>query len=418
MKILSLIFIIGWLTVISLDAQTIKVNPTGVNVNSQNVTTAFLTFGQIPANYVPAEAIWCGELVPAALPALGLQCRPDTIYGTLPIRHNFSQTSGNSGFTDIMSIPPSIVRRAYLAAVRGASAGFFYVRRFVSTAGQPDQFVNVTCRMTGGGARVPFALTEVEFVTDSKEPILFLKNGEKFPAVEAKITYNGTGRLKGRWEIVQPGEEIPGDDDLLTEATLPVEDRAKQRRYTQIERFDHFLPPAGKFTLRLEHPERVPLAAAGQYLLLLRVEATDDKEGDSNLQILGVGNGIVHSGAVAGFPLPTLKFFVGGEDKKIWENTGLIWPAEETVLSAAQPVVFSWRELPGAAMYRVEILENETEPVFSSLLPGIQNAYRAPSWFVEKFAAKNLRWRVTAFDENGRIVNQTKTSKLVVGGQK
>lgn len=407
MKLFNAIILICLFSIIYINAQTIKVNPTGVNVNSQNVTTAFLTFGQIPANYVPAEAIWCGELIPATLPALGLQCNPNTIYGTLPARHNFSQNSGNAGFTDIMSIPPSVVRRAYLAALNGTSAGFFYVRRFVSTTGQPDQFVNVTCRMTGGGARVPFALTDVQFVTDSKEPILFLKNGEKFPETSVEIKYNGTGRLKGRWEIVQPGEEIPTDNDLLTEATLPIEDRANQKRYTQIERFDHFLPPTGKFTLKLERPEKMPLSAEGQYLLLLRIEAVDDKEADSNLQVLGVGNGVVHSGAVAGFPLPTLKFFVGGNDKKVWENTALLSPNESTVLTANQPVIFSWRELPDAAMYRLEILESSEEPIFSSILPSTQNVYRAPSWFVEKFGGKNLRWRVMAFDERGNLLNQT-----------
>ena len=412
MKIFKVIIIICLFSIVCANAQTIKVNPTGVNVNSQNSTTVFLTFGQIPANYNPAEAIWCGELIPANLPALGLQCRPDTIYGRLPARYNFSQTSGNAGFTDIMSIPPSIVRRAYLAAVRGANAGFFYVRRFTSTNGQPDQFVNVTCRMTGGGARAPFALTEVQLLTVSKEPILFLKNGEKFPEISAEIKYNGTGRLKGRWEIVQPGEETPTDNDLLTEATLPIEDRANQKRYTQVERFDHFLPPTGKFTLKLEHPERVPLSAEGQYLLLLRIEATDDKESDSDLQVIGVGDGIVHSGAVAGFPMPTLKFFVGGDNKKIWENTALLSPTEETLLSANQPIIFSWRELPKTAMYRLEILETTEEPIFSAVLPSTTNVYRAPSWFVEKFASKNLNWRVVAFDEQGNITNQTITKKI------
>ena len=393
--------------IIFTNAQSIKVNPTGVNVNSQNPTTAFLTFGQIPVGYIPAEAIWCGELIPAIFPSQGLQCRPDTIYGTLPSRHNFSQNSGNAGFTDIMSIPPSIVRRAYLAAVRGASAGFFYVRRFVSNTGQPDQFVNVTCRMTGGGARVPFALTEVEFVTDSKEPILFLKNGEKFPRISAEIKYNGTGRLKGRWEIVQPGEEIPADNDLLTEATLPIEDRANQKRYTQIERFDHFLTPTGNFTLKLERPEKIPLSIEGQYLLLLRIEAVDDKEGDSNLQVLGVGNGTVHSGAVAGFPMPVLKFFVGGNNKSVWENTALFLPNETTVLTVDQPIIFSWRELPEAAMYRLEISENSKEPIFSAVLPSTQNVYRSPSWFVEKFRTKKLSWRIVALDDQGNIKSQT-----------
>ena len=392
--------------------QTIRVNPTGVNVNSQNPTAVFLTFGQIPANYVPAEAIWCGELIPAVLPSIGLQCRPDTIYGSLPVSHNFSQTSGNLGFTDIMSIPPSVVRRAYFDAVRGANAGFFYVRRFVSTNGQPDQYVNVTCRMTGGGARVPFALTEVQLLTETKEPILFLKHGEKFPQLSAEIKYNGTGRLKGRWEIVQPGEDTPTENDLLTEATLPIEDRASQKRYTQIERFDHFLPPSGSFTLKIENPDRIPLSIEGQYYLLLRIEAADDKESDSNLQVIGVGNGTVHSGAVAGFPMPALKFFVGGGDKRIWENTALLLPNEKTVLTAKQPIIFSWRELPNVAAYRLEILETNEEPIFFAILPSTQNVYHAPSWFVEKFGAKTLRWRVTAIDEQGNMTHQTITKQI------
>src|SRR5437667_3317869 len=144
MKVLQSIIVICLFSAIVIKAQTIQVDPTGVNVNSQNATTAFLTFGPIPSNYRPAEAIWCGELIPAPLPALGLQCRPGTIYGSLPARYDLSRNSGNRGFTDIMSVPPSIVRRAYLAAFNGASAGFFYIRRFVSNHGQPDQFVNVT----------------------------------------------------------------------------------------------------------------------------------------------------------------------------------------------------------------------------------------------------------------------------------
>jgi hypothetical protein len=391
----------------SAAAQTIRVNPTGVNVNSQNPTTVFLTFGQIPAGYVPAEAVWCGELVPATPPALGLQCRPDTIYGQLPARYNLSQTSGNQGLTDIMSIPPSVVRRAYQAAVRGASAGFFYVRRFVSTTGQPDQFVNVTCRMTGGGARVPFALTDVQFVAASKEPILFLKRGEKFPAISAEIRYNGTGRLKGRWELVLPGEEAPADEDLLTEATLPIEDRAKQRRYTQIERFNHFLPPDGKFTLKLENPERLPINADGQYLLLLRIEATDDKEGDSNLSALGVGAGVVNSGAVAGFPLPTLKFFVSSGGADGWQTNAFLLPQKDAALNNGAAFVFRWREFPRAEGYRLEFLSEAGEVIFSALFPASKNFYQTPSWFYEKFKPVNLSYRLAALDRKGKVLAQT-----------
>lgn len=313
-----------------------------------------------------------------------------------------------------MAIPSSVVRRAYLAALNGASAGFFYVRRFVSSNGQPDQFVAVTCRMTCGGARVPFALTNVELKTPKGEPILFIKTGEVFPKITAEIQYNGTGRLKGRWEIVQPGEESPDERDLLTEATLPLEERGSQKRYTQIARFSHFLPPVGKFQLPLEMNERMPTLAEGQYILLLRIEATDDKEADSNLQVLGVGNGVVHSGAVASFSMPTLKFFVTGKDAKTnWEENALLTPNKDLTVEINQPLVFSWKELTGAAAYRLEVLDEQDKSLLSAMLLSPITNYRAPSWFWTRFAAKNPRWRIVAIDANGKVFNQSKLQKIL-----
>lgn len=410
------IFLVAFLFVIFVfvaDAQTIRVNPTGVNVNSQNPTTVFLTFGQIPAGYVPAEAVWCGELVPAIAPAIGQQCNPNTIYGVLPARYNQSTSSGNSGFTDIMGIPASVVRRAYQVALDRANAGFFYVRHFVSINGQPDQYVIVTCRMTGGGARVPFALTNVEIKTPTKEPVLFVKTGERFPEISVDIQYNGTGRLKGRWEIVQPGEEPPGERDLLTEATLPVEDRGVQKRYTQISRFNYFLPPNGKFQLKLENSNNLPILAEGQYLLLLRIEATDDKESDSNLAAVGVGNGVVHSGAVASFPMPTLKFFViGGNSINVWEQTALVNPPINTMLNINQAPVFSWKGMPEANAYRLEVLNENGAVVLSAITTAPLTSYRAPSWFWRQLGTKNLAWRVAALNANGGVINQTLSQKL------
>jgi hypothetical protein len=153
-------------------AQTIRVNPTGVNVNISGATTVFLTFGPV-GNFRPAEGTWCGELIPAT-PDNGLKCDPATIFGSLPGRFNRSRSSGNLGFTDIMSIPPSVARRAYQAAQAGSVSSFFYVRRFINLGGGPDrgpggpdEYVPVTCRLSGGGARTPFALTDVKVSFDT-----------------------------------------------------------------------------------------------------------------------------------------------------------------------------------------------------------------------------------------------------------
>src|SRR5690606_2848430 len=66
----------------------IRVDPTGVNVNTQGATTVFLTFGGL-ADQRPAEALWCGELIPAT-PDIGFKCDPATIFGSLPLRFDRS----------------------------------------------------------------------------------------------------------------------------------------------------------------------------------------------------------------------------------------------------------------------------------------------------------------------------------------
>ncbi|MDQ3472112.1 MAG: hypothetical protein M3447_00095 [Acidobacteriota bacterium] len=398
-------------------AQTIQVNPNGVNVNSQGSTVVFLTFGSLLPTHVPAEGCWCADLVPA-VSGLGLQCNPARIFGCLPARFDLSARSGieSRGLTDIMSIPPSVARRAYQSAVDGDTSSFFYVRRFINTAGGPDQFVNVTCRMSGGGPRTPFALTDVKLSFAGDKPILLAKAEEPLPDIKAEIAYNGSGHLKGRWEVVLPGEEPPSETDLLTEASLPIEERAKQRRYTQLSTFNVFLAPGSKYTLAGPEQSRLPKTVKGEYLLLLRIEATDEKEGDSNLAVLGVGPSVVHSGAVAGFPLPVLRYYVGGgPDKQLTNELTLLFPDDKVVLSTADTIEFRWSDTSAALFYRLELLDSASQPLMSAvLLPG-KGYYRAPSWLKVKIGNANARWRVVALDREGRVSSESPWRDFRVG---
>jgi hypothetical protein len=390
-------------------AAQIRVHPTGVNVNAQGATTVFLTFGGL-VDHVPVEALWCGELIPAT-PDVGVKCDPTTIFGSLPIRFDQSRPSGTGGFTDIMSIPPSVARRAYQAAEAGRTSGFFYVRRFVSRSGGRDEYVAVTCRLAGGGARVPFSLLDVRLAFDTDVPILFVRSGEQPAPFRAHIAYNGTGRLQGRWEIVHPGEQVPSPEDLLTEASLPVEQRGTQRRYTQIERFNVFLPPTGRFTLPGPDPEKLPVSADGAYLVLLRVEATADKEGDSSLAAAGAGQGIVHSGAAAGFPLPVLRYIVGASSTEPSPLHGaqpalaLLAPADGGSVGADR-IAFTWTDVPQAAVYRLDVETTDGNPVLSALVQRGVAMYRPPSWLGER-AAGALRWRVVAIGVTGQPLGLT-----------
>lgn len=385
------------------------VNPSGVNVKHNGVSTVFLTFQNLGANERAVESFWCGDVTTTAASAFN-PCVPGTLFGKLPSRHNLSQISGGAAqrnLTDIMTIPASVARRAFLDARRGANSDFFYVRRF--TDGSSDTYVTVTCRLAGGGARSPLALTNVQMYFKTGEgarPVFYLSKEEDLVEFGAYIRFTGTGRLKGRWEVALPGDPAPTDNDLLTEATLPVEQRAFQRRYTLIDRFDLFLPPSGSIYLPGPAPELLPKNSLGAHKILLRIEASADREGNSNTL-----NGVAVSGGVAGFPMPMLRYFVGSESdqssvqaKNPANRITLLSPVNKALLDVGQPFVFSWIDMPGVTMYQLEIeRDNEAgkpKQVLSAMIKPGESQYVAPPWLADH-SNQQLRWRVRALANNG-----------------
>jgi hypothetical protein len=304
-----------------------------------------------------------------------------------------------------MSIPASVARRAYIDAAGGAEATFFYVRRFVSTTGGPDEFVPVTIRLSGNGAAVPFSITNVKLTWGVDKPVILVKPDEKLPKIEAEIFYTGTGRLVGRWEIVKPGEEMPSARDLLTESTLPVEERGSERRYTQLNRFNQFLPPVGRFILSGPEAWRVPSHLEGMYLVLLRIEAVDDANASANTT-----SESIQTGGVAGFPMPVLRYYVGA-------GTGLAARQMGTAFSLASPgdgavvsmsgLEFVWSKDEEAAFYRIELQDSEGKLILNAILRAPVSTYRAPSWVTARLADGQLYWRVIALDRDGKLLRET-----------
>jgi len=390
------------LTAIPAAAGPVRVNPTGVNVSTVGATTVFLTFGGLTSQR-PAEAFWCGALIPAA-PAVGQRCDPARIFGQLPVRFDQSTASGSSGFTDIMSIPASVARRAFEDARSGSTSSFFYVRRFVSLIGGPDEFVAVTCRMAGGGARAPFSLTDVQLSFAGKPTVQFVQPGAAPPAITAEVTYTGTGRLRGRWEVVRPGQPVPDERDLLSEAALPIEERGTQQRYAEVQRLDVFLPPTGKALIPGPDVHRIPTDLEGQYVLLLRIEATDDKAADSDLAAVGAGATVVHSGGVAGFAMPVLRYVVGSTPPAAVHAGGvtLLTPDETTTVPAGGQLDLTWRDNSGAVLYRVEMQNSTGEIVGAALVQPGTGVYRVPPFIRDKITDKRIRWRVVALDQQGQ----------------
>jgi hypothetical protein len=387
---------IAGISLLERPIQAATVSPSGVNVASFGPTTVFLTFLNLN-NQIPAEALWCG-----AVNANG-SCVPGTVFGRLPRRYDRGQISGigNTNYTDIMSIPKSITRKAYQDALRGNQSDFFYVRRFVSTTGGIDEFVTVTCRLTGSGAGVPLSITSVKYqLADGGTPAP-IGIGETLPRFGANITYNGTGRLKGRWEVVLPGDAAPTQRDLLTEATLPLEQRGLQRRYSQLGRFDLFLQPNGKLFLPGPDPASLPAGSTGLHQVLLRIEATDDLPGGSANNI-----STLPTGGVAGFPLPIFRHTIVPKSSQI----ALLQPNPNTQLPSGQQLRFSWQGIDGIGGYKLEVKQSN-RVIFSALLDRNTTSYTAPPW-LNRTKGSNFSWQVKALKSDGSVLTESETRSL------
>ena len=395
-------------------AQTITVSPSETTVYSQGATSVLLTFGNLGARR-PSESTWCGALISAA-PDTGMKCDPSVTFGRLPVRYNQSRLSGTNAYTDIMSVTPSVARRAYLDATRGSTATFFYVRRFVLPSGGPDEYVPVTLRLGGNGAAVPFSITNVRLLWDGgNKTVPFVKSGEALPRITAEIFYTGSGRLTGRWEIVKPGETAPTQRDLLPEASLPVEERGTQRRFTQVKRFNVFLPPTGRTTIPGPENQRIEKTVDGMYLLLFRIEAAADGLGRSDLQAVNAGEGTLNSGGASGFAMPVLRYYVGTGGAQVDEFNAIDYqlaPADLAEFGASQQVVFTWPAVPQATYYRLIIEDATGAEILSAVLLRDTHSYRAPSWLLSQANTNQLRWRVTALDAKRVKLTETVTRRL------
>lgn len=412
-------------------------HPTGVNINANGVSTVLITFQNLAPNEVPVDAFWCGDVTASGVVVGTNPCVPGTLLGHLPRQFDLSTITGGAtplpagqgkkksfavhrNLTDVMSIPIAVIRRAYQQAKKGDSSEFFYVRQFENNGVMT--YVTVTCRMGGGGARTPLALTKVDLdfeESSSRRSITLVKQNEQLPEFSAQVNFTGAGLLKGRWEIVLPGDVEPALFDLLSEASLAPEQRPLQKRYRLISRFQKFLAPNGQTVIEGPDPRLLPTTEKGAYRILLRIEASRDVESISNTL---VGN--LDSGGVAGFPMPTLRYFVGDtaqyEPTKKYAPVSLLLPMNKEAVDANQ-VMFSWfglRDNKGVASYKIEFFENNDEKkmLASSILKPDETSYKPVKTVLMKLNNPFI-WRVVAMDKEGKVLSSSKLRQLSIRQQ-
>lgn len=305
-------------------------DPNGVNVSTSGPTTLTIRFAEPDAGdtFTTNEAVFCSidpcagaGVCPTSCTAAG-----GRILGRLPAGADRGSTSSaSSSITDIMTIPFSVTRRAVVQARAGAQSDFFYVRRFDPVGGADlgagagtTAYVVVTCRLTSGISRSPLSLTRVQIFGDEGDgdrKLLVRVDDENrdVGVVKAEIDYTGTGVLSGWWEVRTPSDPSLQEIDRFTEGSLTETERQQQQRFLRVKRIRLQVPLRGKLTLKGPRYSELPQQQPGVYQLLLRIEATRDREALSRVAGTG-GSPALFSGGAAGFALPVLEYRVLNSD--------------------------------------------------------------------------------------------------------
>ena len=137
------------------------------------------------------------------------------------------------------------------------------------------------------------------------------------------------------------------------------------------------------------------------YVLLFRVEASDAPNSASN-----AGAGSVRSGAVAGFPMPTLRYYVGNSSNADLQSITDSTVSSDEFTDRSLPIFLRWKQIGGAKFYRLEILD-EDRKVFSAIILPSAEKYRLPPFIGELAASKPLRWKTLAIGENNKILDES-----------
>ena len=121
----------------------------------------------------------------------------------------------------------------------------------------------------------------------------------------------------------------------------------------------------------------------------------------------------MRSGGVAGFAMPTLRYFVtrGGSSEAVErggaEEFTQLAPTDKAVVGSGELAVFQWGKDPRAAWYRLEVVDSANAAILSALVPAGRLDYRSPPWLAEKATWGSARWRVVALDPAGEPIRRT-----------
>ena len=245
-------------------------------------------------------------------------CNAGTILGTEYASRTTVPSGFVNGFDAAVTIPEVVLNRVQ-QRIRSnpTNALFFVVFQLIPAAGvnlgngaNVPFFVQINFRFLGGSSGGK-ALTITEIKLVAQEPgrpevrnTIIDEGNRETGEFCLEIWYTGTGQVQGWWQLWTNNHPPITDIDLMTEASLPENQRRLQRDFLKIRRIREYFGPSGYIKLTLPY-SAIPEHIRGLALLLPRFLATRSRRSqllDTNAL---VGNRSVDAGATFGGKLPT-----------------------------------------------------------------------------------------------------------------
>jgi hypothetical protein len=266
--------------------------------------------------------------------------------------------SGGIGtVTETVVIPVNITEKV----IQQGKSQFRYRRTFSDIAlGVETATINLTITGETGGT-LGIRLMSLYFGNNRAETTV-MKYAPDLKAY-ADISYNGSGLLKGYWEV---------DGRLLSYVSQP-------------------LPAGQQITLTTPDIPALPTFESGTHTLRFVVTNPNPDQG---------------------IPLPTLIYFVT-TDESAAKPVGLMLknPAEAAEVPYAS-LKYEWQVIR-ADVYLIQFFETQgVKPVFSAYTK--KGFYQLPQLVLKKVFqhGKTYYWRVTGFDKDRRMAGESKTGSF------
>jgi len=340
-------FVVTALIGSSLCMAAVSVTPSSVNVVRGQSNTIVLTYQF--SGYVAGSGILNSSQ------AIFFTNDSTIGWNYTPLTVTINNTIGTVSETVV--VPVNVMEKA----LQSGTAQFFYRRHFSGMIGADTATVNLTVTGETGGN---FGIRRLAlYFANGRAETTVMKNTADLKAY-ADISYNGSGLLKGYWEV---------DGRLLSYVSRP-------------------LPAGQQITLATPDIPSLPTFESGTHTLRFVFTSPDSGQG---------------------IPLPTLIYFVTTDEAAV-KQAGLILknPAEGAEVPYA-PLKYEWQNIR-SAMYLIQFTEKQEggKPVFSAYTK--KSFYQLPQLVLKKIfqPGKTYYWKVIGFDRDQRMTGESKTGSF------